>query len=105
LIQLDNQPRPTSGLEVSADGSTIYAPGSSGKYLVINTADGKIVNQIGTAQGSVPVDLVSLSDGTFIAFNTYSGGSIWRYRADGSELAKLVGKGGSKEVLRADMTG
>jgi hypothetical protein len=104
VVVLGSDPRPTGPMEVLPDGSKLYMAGSAGKFLVVD-ASGKLLDQYGVPQRQSPRELVPLKDGSFIAINTYAGGSINRYRPDGTLERRLVGKGQKPVELRADMTG
>lgn len=101
-VILDDFPRELHHLEVSPDGARIFA--AAGEYLVL-APDARVLQRIGTPQGSSPCDLIPLPEGGFLACNSYGGGHLALWRADGTEARVLVRKGSKPELLRADMTG
>ncbi|OPZ31653.1 MAG: hypothetical protein BWZ02_00067 [Lentisphaerae bacterium ADurb.BinA184] len=95
---------PTSlGLfEVAPDGGTLYF--GAGDFVWLDR-DAAVVKRVGTPQGSSARELMPLGTGEFIACASYNGGHIARWRADGTPIRKLVGKGKDEKQIRSDMTG
>ncbi len=92
---------------VAPDGSRIII--AAQRYFVYD-ADGRLVDRIGVPQGCSPRDLMPLPAGAdplikYISCTSYAGGHLATVRADGSEIAVIVGRGGEEKLFHPDGTG
>jgi len=104
---LDAGPRETYRFTVAPDGSRLYV--AADVYYVYD-AHGVLVDKIGTKQGSSTRDLLPLPADydpliKFIGCSSYAGGHLATCRADGTEIATIVGRGGDLSLFHPDGTG